>query len=126
METAETYHELNAELLDDIVEQLNVAGVRLERRKSTRQKFPVQQLVAPYNRKLPRADEFVPVSCHDLSTCGIAFYWPSEPDFAKAIVGLGNPPNVTYVRARVVRHARSKATGRVLVACEFIDRLRLS
>lgn len=125
METAEAYHELNSELLDDIVDQLNVATVRVERRKSPRQKFPVQQWVAPYHRKIPRADEYVPVSCHDLSTCGVAFYWPDEPDFTQAIVGLGKPPNLTYVRARVVRHARSKTTGRFLVACEFIDRVKL-
>ncbi|HET6884091.1 MAG TPA: hypothetical protein VFI31_28310, partial [Pirellulales bacterium] len=84
MELAELHFELNAELLDDIILNLKSAKGRRERRKSPRQRFPVRQMVAPFYRKMPKADQFAPVSCHDLSTSGVAFYWPGVPDFSKA------------------------------------------
>lgn len=126
MELAEIFFELNPELLDDIILSLRRAkGVR-ERRKSPRQSFPVQQLFAPFYRKMPKSDQFVPVTCHDLSTSGISFFWPQTPDFTKAIVGLGEQPHLTYVAVRVVRHAPCEPSGHVLVACEFVDRVGIS
>lgn len=125
MPVAETYFELNPELLDDVIDQLKRAKGRRERRKSPRQEFPIQQIMAPFYRKMPTAQQFVPVSCHDLSTSGISFYWPQVPDFSKAIIGLGTQ-HVTYVAVRVVRHTLCKTSGRVIIACEFVDRVGIT
>ena len=123
---AELHFELNAELLDDIILSLKNAKGRRERRKSPRQRFPVRQMIAPFYRKMPKADQFAAISCRDLSTTGVAFYWPGVPDFSKAIVGLGGGAELTYVAARVVRHVECGPDGRVLVGCEFVDRVGIS
>ena len=123
MQLVENFYQLNPQLLDNIIDNLRHAKGRRERRKSPRQSFPIQQLMAPFYRKMPKADQFVPVSCRDLSTSGVSFYWPTAPDFGKAIVGLGGPPNLTYVAVRIVRHTPCKESGRVIVACEFVDRV---
>ena len=126
MELTEIHYELNTKLLDDIIVKLERAKGKCERRKSARQRFPVKQMVAPFYRKMPKAEQFVPVSCYDLSTSGIAFYWPRVPDFSKVIIGLGRGGRPTYVAARVVRHVECRTKGRVLVGCEFVDKVGLS
>jgi hypothetical protein len=123
MDLAEIHFQLNPELLDDIVVNLQRAKGRQERRKSPRQRFPVKQMVAPFHRKMPKVEQFVAVSCRDLSTSGVAFYWPQVPDFSKVIVGLGTGSTLTYLGARVVRHEEYGPAGRVLVGCEFVDRV---
>ena len=72
---------------------------------------------------MPKADQFVAVSCRDLSTSGVSCYWPTAPDFSKAIVGLGEQPHPTYVAVRIVRHTPCEESGRVIIACEFVDRV---
>lgn len=126
VEETEIHYELNPDLLDEIVANLKNHGDRRERRRSPRQQFPVMQLIAPFHRKMPRADQFAPVSCRDLSSSGIAFYFPQRADFTKVIVGLGKAPQLTYVAARVVRQAACTSGGRVLVGCEFVDRVGIS
>ena len=126
MQLADTCFELNPELLDDIIVNLTRTKGRRERRKSPRQRFPVKQMVAPFYRKMPKTDQFVEVSCHDLSTSGFSFYWPIRPDFTKAIVGLGKGPDLTYLAARVIRTDECGPGGRVLIGCEFVDRVGIS
>lgn len=125
-EETEIHYELNPDLLDEIVANLQRQGGRRERRRSPRQQFPVMQLMAPFYRKMPRADQFTPVSCRDLSNSGIAFYMPQRADFTKVVVGLGKPPQLTYVAARVVRQAACTSGGGVVVGCEFVDRVGIS
>jgi hypothetical protein len=126
MELADLHFELNPELLDSIIVNLKRAKGRRERRKSARQEFPVQQMMAPFYRKMPKAHEFAPVSCHDLSTSGVSFFWPEPPDFTKAILGLGEQPSLTYVAVRIVRHTECGPNGRMLIGCEFVDRVGIS
>jgi hypothetical protein len=128
MEFAETsfHFELPPDLLENIIISLKRAGGRRERRKSARQRFPLQQMMAPFYRKMPKANQFVPVLCYDLSTAGVAFYWPSAPDFSKVILGLGERAELTYVAARVVRKVDCGPNGRVLLGCEFVDRVGVS
>lgn len=123
MDLANVHFELNANLLDDIITSLQRAAGRRERRQSARQFFPLRQKVAPFYRKMPKAEQFVAVSCHDLSTSGIAFFWPGLPDFSKVIVALGKESRLTYLGARVVRHEECGPGDRVLIGCEFVDRI---
>lgn len=125
-EETEIHYELNPKLLDEIVTNLKHDGGRRERRRSPRQQFPVMQLMAPFHRKMPRADQFTPVSCRDLSSSGLAFYLPRRADFTKVIIGLGKAPQLTYVAARVVRQVACTGGGGVLVGCEFVDRVGVS
>lgn len=126
MDLADLHFELNPQLLDEIIVNLQSAKGRHERRKSPRQRFPVKQMVAPFYRKMPKADQFLPVSCRDLSTTGVSFYWTGPPDFSKVIVGLGEGSALTYLGARVVRQEECGPGDRVLVGCEFVDRVGIS
>lgn len=126
MDFADIHFELNPKLLDDIIVNLQSAKGRKERRKSPRQRFPVKQMVAPFYRKMPKSDQFVEVSCRDLSTSGVSFYWPGVPDFSKIIVGLGEGSALTYLAARVVRQEACGPGDRVLIGCEFVDRVGIS
>ncbi|HVA46894.1 MAG TPA: PilZ domain-containing protein [Pirellulales bacterium] len=126
VDQTEAFYELNPDLLEKIVENLERDGGRPERRRSPRQKFPVQQWMAPFVRKMPKAEQFVPVECRDLSSSGLAFYWPQRANFAKVIIGLGRAPQLTYVAARIVRQVACTNGGGVLVGCEFVDRVGIS
>lgn len=120
--------DLDPQLLEDIITHLERAGAQRqdERRKSYRQRFPVTQLIAPFYKRMPSRDQFTSVECHDISTGGIAFYWPEVPNFRKAIFGLGDPERLTCVAVQVVRHApRADEPGQFLVGCEFVERVAL-
>jgi len=96
-----------------------------ERRAVPRQGFSAQELVAPYvDARIPRLSEFFRVPCIDISTRGIGFNWPTEPDFSYVVVALGNPPDVIYLSARIVncRPDPSQAGG-FRVGCQFLGRV---
>lgn len=126
MDLTDIHFELNPQLLDDIIVNLQRVKHRHERRKSPRQRFPVKQMVAPFYRKMPKAEQFVSVSCRDLSTSGLSFYWAGPPDFSKVIVGLGGGSDLTYLAARVVRQEEWGPGDRMLIGCEFVDRVGIS
>ncbi|MFH1918947.1 MAG: PilZ domain-containing protein [Planctomycetota bacterium] len=95
------------------------------RRAVQRQNFPAQELVAPYlDAVIPRMSEFLRVPCIDISTRGIGFIWPTEPDFSYVVVALGKPPDVIYLSARIVncRPDPSQAGG-FRVGCQFLGRV---
>ncbi|HEX7446093.1 MAG TPA: PilZ domain-containing protein [Pirellulales bacterium] len=120
--------DLDPQLLEDIVAHLEKAGAQRqdERRKSYRQRFPVTQLIAPFYKRMPSRDQFTAVECHDISTGGIAFYWPEAPTFRKAIFGLGERERLTCVAVQVVRHLpRPEEPGQFLVGCEFVERVAM-
>lgn len=120
--------DLDPQLLEDIVAHLELAAAerQQERRKSYRQRFPVTQLIAPFYKRMPTREQFASVQCHDISTGGIAFYWPEAPNFRKAIFGLGDPERLTCVAVQVVRQApRPDQPGEFLVGCEFVERVAM-
>lgn len=128
MNDGEVAFQLAPSFLDEIVAQLHDAKTRgwVERRKSTRKSFGAAQLLAPFYRRMPTLEMFRPVKCYDISTTGIAFYWPETPDFRKAIIGLGAAGRMTFLGMQVVRH--SPVEGQeplVIVGCEFIDRVTI-
>lgn len=115
-------------MLDAIIEQLESAETQgwNERRRSRRQSYPRTQLIAPFYRRMPTFEMFKEVTCHDISTSGVGFYWPVAPDFHKAIIALGDQPRLIYLGMQVVRHISLESDPqRVLVGCQFIDRVAI-
>ena len=69
-------------------------------------------------------EDFSLVRCHDLSTSGISFYWPTAPKFDHVIVALAAQKGTTRVLAHVVFAGKQPdATGEYLVGCRFLRRL---
>ncbi|HEX4146345.1 MAG TPA: PilZ domain-containing protein [Pirellulales bacterium] len=96
-----------------------------ERRESQRHAFPAVQRVAPCRgTAVPTDNDFHLVRCHDLSTSGISFYWPTSPDFDQVIVALVSPKGTTRVLARVMFHGpQAGQQGQYLIGCRFLRRL---
>jgi hypothetical protein len=115
-------------MLDAIIEQLESAQTQgwNERRRSRRQSYPRAQLIAPFYRRMPTLEMFKEVTCHDISTSGVGFYWPALPDFHKAIIALGDQPRLIYLGMQVVRQVPLQDDPqRILVGCQFIDRVAI-
>jgi hypothetical protein len=59
---------------------------------------------------------------------GVAFFYPSRPDFQYALLGLGEVPNTAYFMA-AVKHSQEHFQGGVrkgyVLGCEFIRRVEL-
>jgi hypothetical protein len=110
------------------VELANILGTQTgiqDRRTSRRYPYPAIEAIAPYKGpNLPSRRSFRKVACRDLSGSGIAFFWPTKPDFQHLVVALGNPP--IYLTARVVRYDPSVDPSRgIMVACRFLGRVRI-
>ena len=96
-----------------------------ERRESQRHSFPAVQRVAPCRgTAVPTDADFHLVRCHDLSTSGISFYWPTSPNFDQVIVALVSGQGTTRVLARVMFHGpQAGQQGQYLIGCRFVRRL---
>lgn len=96
-----------------------------DRRETERHSFPALQRVAPCRgAAVPTEADFHLVRCHNLSTLGIAFYWPTMPTFDQVIVALALPQGTTRVKARVIFHCPPAGQQEeYLVGCQFVRRL---
>jgi hypothetical protein len=96
-----------------------------DRRESERHSFPAVQRIAPCRgTAVPTEADFQLVRCHDLSTSGISFYWPTAPNFDQVIVALASPQGTTRVLARVMFHGpQAGPQGQFLIGCRFVRRL---
>lgn len=95
-----------------------------ERRSRNRRDYPVIEIVAPYRGcTVPRRSEFCEVVCQDISSGGVAFCWPTAPDFEHLVIGLGEEPKL-YLTARVAHFGpcADRALG-FLVGCRFLGRV---
>jgi PAS domain S-box-containing protein len=98
-----------------------------ERRASPRRAYPFVQRIAPWSGDAPPSpNQFFRVQCKDIAEGGIAFFMGRLPDFENLVIGLGHPPKLTYITARVVRVAGVEHNGKhqYLVGCRFTGRLR--
>jgi hypothetical protein len=96
-----------------------------QRRQSARFSFPAVQLALPLVPGRPLDGRSIrKVQCHDISRSGIAFFWPTQPDFATMCIGLGANGNLTWMKGQVV-HSRRIAgeESRYLVGCAFTERV---
>lgn len=94
---------------------------------SLRFPYPQLQWMAPCKRgRLPTADDFVPVECHELFGDGVSFYTDAVSEHDTLVVSLGTRATMIFMLARVVAHrAQPEDTPpRLLVECRFIRRVR--
>jgi hypothetical protein len=111
-----------ADLLE--IERADQDAQNRERRGRPRSAYGVLQLVAAYDgKRLPTQADFDRVLCHDLSTGGFSFFADHPPRFEKVVVALGAIP-FSFVVAKVVRtQPGSPGRGKLLIGCEFVERL---
>ena len=97
-----------------------------ERRRHPRRPFRTTQFLAVCaNNKLPKAKDFQPVQCNDISPGGCSFFLDRPPEWEYVVVGLGSPPELMYFHARV-RNVSTVTEGNrtwIRVGCEFTARL---
>jgi hypothetical protein len=96
-----------------------------DRRETERHSFPAVQRIAPCRgATVPTESDFHLVRCHNLSTLGIAFYWPTAPIFDQVIVALALPQGTSRVLARVMFYRpQAEQLGQYLIGCRFVRRL---
>jgi hypothetical protein len=98
------------------------------RRRSVRKPFNKLQWIAPlYRGVLPTLQQFYQVECCDLSNGGVSLYVTSSPQFDSVVIGLGEPPDMKYFSARVVRVQPMQHNGREVyqLGCQFMGRIHL-
>ncbi|HVX14244.1 MAG TPA: GGDEF domain-containing protein [Pirellulales bacterium] len=92
-----------------------------------RHPFRDLQQIAPYRLggPLPRASDFYPVRCYDLSVRGISFLSTVPPDFQAVVIRLGNPPDARYMISSIANVApvMSGDEKQYRVGCTFVSRL---
>jgi diguanylate cyclase (GGDEF)-like protein len=92
-----------------------------------RHPFRDLQQIAPFKLggSLPRAADFYPVRCYDLSVKGISFLSSIAPDFQALVVRLGNPPEARYMISSIANVAMLAEDDEQLyrVGCTFVSRL---
>jgi hypothetical protein len=97
-----------------------------EKRGTRRYAFPTSQFVAPFDERiLDLLPAFCPTRFHDLSTRGVSFYWPKEPDFEKVLLLMSGQNMAVTALGEVVRCARRarKADNDYLVGCRLVKLL---
>jgi hypothetical protein len=108
---------------DRLVALLSATGGG-DRRESQRYSFPVVAGAAPcWGAAAPTEADFQVVCCHNLSTLGISFYWPTVPNFDQVIVSLALPHGTLKLLARVIFHRlQAGHEGQHLIGCRFVRR----
>jgi hypothetical protein len=94
-----------------------------EKRGARRYAFRTSQFVGPCNPQVPDAlPVFYPARFRDLSTQGVSFYWPKEPDFEKVFLLMSGPNMAITALADVVRCTRlaKAADDEYLVGCRLV------
>jgi len=78
-----------------------------DRRRRNRRSYPYRQYIAPIIRnRLPAKTQFATVCCNDISAGGFSYLAGEPPASNRLLVGLGEPPDLTYVVAEVVHVTR--------------------
>jgi len=99
-----------------------------EKRSSPRRNFQYRQAIAPmYGDAMPSRKKFFTVVCEDISAGGLSFYLENPPEFEDLVVALGQPPAISFFRAKVVRVMDRELNGQPvhLVGCRFTGRVHL-
>jgi hypothetical protein len=97
-----------------------------EKRGARRYAFPTSHFVGPCDPQAPGAmPAFYPARFRDLSTRGVSFYWPKEPDFQRVFLLMSGRNMTITALAEVVRCTRlaQSADDEYLVGCRLIKML---
>src|SRR5580765_237292 len=89
-----------------------------ERRISARKPYNGYRLVAPYDGKMPTADQFRQVRCHDLSGTGISYFDDESPTHSQIVLLSPEKPNELLI-AEIVHRTRVPNLE-YLIGCRFI------
>jgi hypothetical protein len=95
---------------------------------SRRYSYDAQQFFAPIvGDKLPEANEFRGVLCHDLSRGGVSIVLDEKPRYEHLIITLGTSERV-FVTARIAHQRGIYSEGKLrhLIGCQFTSRLNPS
>lgn len=120
----QTSSPLDSQLLDTLYAILR-EGKGAERRSRDRRSYRCVQMIAPYDgNRLPVAEEFVHIQCHDISQGGFAFLSTEPPAFDHLVLALGRVP-FTFVIAHVLHFVPVEEAGETyyLVGCRFLQRI---
>ena len=92
-----------------------------DRRSSPRRPFPyTQRMAICRDSRISAEDGFQFVRCNDISTMGISFFFPTEPNFSQCVIELEILG--IYVLLDVVYSMEVPKENAWLVACQFRDR----
>jgi hypothetical protein len=98
-----------------------------ERRNRERLAFPaIQRIAACDGRGYPPTATFEEVQCHDLSSRGFSFLYPTPPSFTLLIALLSGVGTETLHMVAKVCHCREGFWNRerqFLVGCRFVGRI---
>ncbi len=98
-------------------------GRQPEKRHDPRWPYRVTQLVAFHAEYEPPTKEMLQaVRCHDISLGGISFYFAGPPPQKHCTMVLGHPPNLIFVRARVVHCQAPHSSEDWVIGCQFIEK----
>lgn len=99
-----------------------------EKRLLPRYTFGLEQQIAEIqDGALPSPDAFESVRCVDISRGGFAFYRKTLPASGEIVIALGEPPDLTYLTARIVQSATIDRYGHTFfrIGCQFNDRVEV-
>jgi PAS domain S-box-containing protein len=102
------------------------AAQNRDRRRRPRRLYPFKQSIAPIcGGKIPAAQDFTDVQCHDISSGGFSFLSALPPVSDSFMVILGQPPQLTHVTAQVAHIRRAEQGGRrmYLIGCNYTGRI---
>jgi PAS domain S-box-containing protein len=105
--------------------QVSDAGGR-DRRRRERRPYLCKQAIAPIvGGKIPAAEDFIDVQCHDISEGGFSFFSVGPPTSDSFVIVLGQPPRMTHVTAQVAHVRRVEHDGRrmYLIGCNYTGRI---
>lgn len=96
-----------------------------EKRATVRHSFGVEQVVAGLaDGQMPDPEAFERVRFIDISKDGVAFFLGHRPEHQDLVIGLGIPPNIVYLLARVAHVEMIELCGNLVyrVGCQFTGR----
>jgi hypothetical protein len=94
-----------------------------ELRRDPRWPYAVTQMVAFHEEDQPPTKEMLQaVRCHDISLRGISFYFSSPPPQTHCTIVLGRPPNLIFVKGRVIHCEALGSSSEWKIGCQFIEK----
>lgn len=98
-----------------------------DRAPAPRYRYQCQQFLAPWLEAgpIPPSDAFRPVQCQDISSTGISFFTPKEPESATLAITVGAPTSAVLMGIQVMHSRTAYRHGQLgfLVGCRFIQRI---
>lgn len=84
-----------------------------------------QQWLAPLDDRLPYGDDFIPITCKEITRESLIFFADDKPGYSHAIVTIGSPDDQTFMLVQLEHSVAVYMLERVWyrVSCAFIKRV---